>query len=167
MEETIEYKTTRINMAKIGPRYFGSNRDAGKLVIDSTIQEIIMPGLSIVFPHFPMMALSLFSPLQDSIDTGAIQNIAFSAPHPPREAGAGGIQDPVVSLPRDVASMRNSRFSVCPLEIRDLRLPFGDNAEQGMSATVPGRGICGIHSYPRGEICFLTPSCSEVMSWRS
>jgi hypothetical protein len=105
MEETIEYKTTRINMAKIGPRYFGSNRDAGRLVIDSTIQEIIMPGLSIVFPHFPMMALSLFSPLQDTVDTGAIQNIAFSAPHPPREAGAGGTREYVVSLPRDVACL--------------------------------------------------------------
>lgn len=121
MDETIEHRTTRINRAKIGHRYFGSNRDAGRLVIESTIQEMIMPGLSIVFSHIPMMALSLFSPLQDTIDTGAIQDIAFSAPHPPREAGAGRTRDSVASLPRDIASLRHFRFSVRPLEIQDLR----------------------------------------------
>ncbi|MDH3382503.1 MAG: hypothetical protein OEM42_00420 [Deltaproteobacteria bacterium] len=71
MDETIEYKITRTNKAKIGPPNFGSNREAGRLVIASTIQEIIMPGFSIVFPHFPMMEMSMFSPLQDTVDTSA------------------------------------------------------------------------------------------------
>ena len=71
MEEMIEYKTTRTNRAKIGPPYFGSNREAGRLWIASTIQEIIMPGFSIVFPHFPMTEMSMFSPFKDTVDTCA------------------------------------------------------------------------------------------------
>jgi len=61
-DEMIEYKTTRTNRAKRGPPYLGSNRDEDRLVIDSTIQEIIVPGLSIVFPHIPMTERRFFLP---------------------------------------------------------------------------------------------------------
>jgi hypothetical protein len=61
-DEMIEYKITRASMARTGPPYFGSSKVAGRLVIDSTIQEIIVPGLSIVFPHIPMTECRLFLP---------------------------------------------------------------------------------------------------------
>ena len=67
MDEMIEYRTTRTNRTKSTPAYFGSNRDEDRLVIDSTIQEIIVPVLSIVFPHIPMTERRFFYSLAETV----------------------------------------------------------------------------------------------------
>jgi len=67
IDETIEYKITKTKTAKSTPPYAGSNRDADRLVIASYIQDISMPGFSIVFPCIRRMELSMPSPFSTSI----------------------------------------------------------------------------------------------------
>jgi len=143
MEETIEYNTTRMNMAKIAHRYCGSNRDAGRLLIDSTIQEIIMPGLSIVFPHFPMMELSMVSPLRMQL-TRVLDRISLFRHriHPvkraPGELGSMWFPSPGTSPAREIPGFRCalSKCRTCDehsgiMQNKECRRPFlaGESVE--------------------------------------
>ena len=140
MDETIEYRITRINTAKIRPQFFGSDRDADRFAIASYIQEMNVPRVPIVSPYITRMKLSMLSLLFDGTPSMPVR---FQNHITIKEAGKHrpGSSDPHVRCPGRSGGFRGA---VCGV-YWDTPLPYSGD-ESGMS---PVRVSPHIRSAPR------------------